>query len=106
MNYLYLLFSIFIMAVVTYLIRMIPIVFFRKEIKNKFIKSFLFYVPYAVLAAMTIPGILYSTGNIWSSVGGFVCALILAYNRRGLLTVALGAVGAAFFIEQIVNFFI
>ena len=106
MNYMYLLFSIFIMAVVTYLIRMIPIVIFRKEIKNKFVKSFLFYVPYAVLAAMTIPEILYSTGNLWSSLGGLVCALILAYNRHSLLTVALGAVGTAFIIDQLCSFLI
>lgn len=105
MNYPYLLSAILIMAVVTYLVRMLPIVIFRKEIKNRFVKSFLYYVPYAVLAAMTIPEILYSTGSIWSAVIGLVCAFVLSYNRRSLLTVALGAVGAVFVSELILGFF-
>lgn len=103
MNYPYLIGAVAVMAVVTYLIRMLPIVIFRKEIKNPFIKSFLYYVPYAVLAAMTIPEILYSTGSIWSAIVGLVCALILAYNKRSLLTVALGAVGAVFVAELVIG---
>ena len=104
MNYSYLLLSVLIMAGVTYLIRMLPIVIFRKEITNPFIKSFLYYVPYAVLAAMTIPEILYSTGSIWSAVIGLICAFVLAYNRRSLLTVALGAVAAVFVAETVIGF--
>ena len=104
MNYPYLLLSVFVMAGVTYLIRMLPIVIFRKEITNPFIKSFLYYVPYAVLAAMTIPEILYSTGSIWSAVVGLICAFVLAYNRRSLLTVALGAVAAVFVAETVIGF--
>ncbi len=103
MNYPYLLLSVFIMAGVTYLIRMLPIVIFRKEITNPFIKSFLYYVPYAVLAAMTIPEILYSTGSIWSAVIGLVCAFVLAYNKRSLLTVALGAVATVFVAETVIG---
>lgn len=102
MNYAYIIAAILIMAVVTYLVRTLPLVIFRKEIKNSFVKSFLFYVPYGVLAAMTIPEILYSTRNIWSAVGGLVCALILAYNKRSLLTVALGAVAVVFLLELVV----
>lgn len=101
MNYAYILTAILIMAGVTYLVRMLPLVLFRKEIKNPLVKSFLYYIPYSVLAAMTIPEILYSARTIWSAVGGLICALILAYNRRSLLTVALGAVAVVFILELI-----
>lgn len=63
MNYTYVLLSILIMALVTYLPRMLPLVLFRKTIENQFIKSFLAYVPYAVLGAMTFPSILFSTSG-------------------------------------------
>ena len=99
MNYPYIITAILLTAGVTYLVRMLPLVLFRKEITNPLVKSFLYYVPYAVLAAMTIPEILYSTRNIWSAVGGLLCALILAYRKRSLLTVALGAVGIVFLLE-------
>ncbi len=80
-----------VMAGVTYLIRMLPLTVFRKEIKSVFIKSFLHYVPYAVLAAMTIPGILFSTGDIRTAVAGLVVAVIMAWKGCSLLTVAIGA---------------
>lgn len=105
MNYPYLICAVLIMAGVTYLIRMLPIVIFRREIKNPFVKSFLYYVPYAVLAAMTIPEILYSTGSILSAAVGLTCAFVLAYNKRSLLTVALGAVGTVFVTEMIMSLF-
>lgn len=85
-----------VMAVVTYLIRVLPFAFFRKKIESKFIKSFLFYVPYAVLSAMTIPAIFYSTGNIITAVAGTAVALVLAYFDLPLIVVALAASGAAF----------
>ena len=77
------------MAVVTYLPRMLPLAIFKKKIKSRFIRSFLAYVPYAVLAAMTFPEILYSTSNMLSAAAGLLVALILSYFGRGLLTVAL-----------------
>lgn len=80
-----------VMAVVTYLIRMLPFTLFNHKIKSKYIKSFLFYIPYAVLGAMTIPGIFYSTGGVVTASFGFVAALILAYYKRSLLTVAVAA---------------
>ena len=101
MNYPYIISAILIMAGVTYLVRMLPLIIFRREIKSPWVKSFLYYVPYGVLAAMTIPEILYSTRNIWSAAGGLLCALILAYNKRSLLTVALGAVAVVFVLELI-----
>ena len=70
---------ILVMAGVTYLIRVIPFAFFRKKIKSVFLRSFLYYVPYAVLSAMTIPAIFYSTGNILTAVVGTITALVLAY---------------------------
>lgn len=87
---------ILVMAGVTYLIRMLPLALAKKEITNPFIKSFLFYVPYACLAAMTFPAILSATASVISAVVGFVVALIAAYKEKSLLTVALLACGAVF----------
>lgn len=85
-----------VMAGVTYLIRMIPFTLFRKKIKSPFSRSFLYYIPYAVLSAMTIPAIFYSTGNITTSVIGTVVAVALAYFKLPLIVVALAASAAAF----------
>ena len=86
-----------VMAGVTYLIRMIPFTIFRKKIESPFFRSFLYYIPYAVLSAMTIPAIFYSTGNIKTSVIGTIVAVGLAYLGLPLIVVALAASGAAFF---------
>ena len=80
-----------VMAGVTYLIRMLPLTVFRKEIKSVFIRSFLHYVPYAVLAAMTIPGILTSTGDVRTAVAGLIVAVAMAWRGCSLLSVAIGA---------------
>lgn len=85
-----------VMAIVTYLIRMIPFTFFNKKIKSKFLKSLLYYIPYAVLSAMTIPEIFYSTGNMVSAVVGTVAAVLLAYFGAPLIVVALAAAFSAF----------
>lgn len=84
-----------VMAGVTYLIRVIPFTFFRRKIKSRFFKSFLYYIPYAVLSAMTIPAIFYSTGNIATALIGTAAAIILAYLNMPLIVVALAASGAA-----------
>lgn len=97
----YLLTAIIVMTVVTWLPRMLPLMLVRHRIENIFIRSFLFYVPYAVLAAMTIPAIFFATSSIWSALAGLIVALILGWNRRSLLTVALGASVAVFIIERI-----
>lgn len=91
-----------VMAGATYLIRMIPFTFFRKKIKSKFFRSFLYYIPYAVLSAMTIPAIFYSTGSMATAVAGTAAAVILAYFNLPLIVVALAAAAAAF----ITGFFI
>ena len=89
-----------ISAGVTYLIRMIPFVLCRGKMENQFIRSFLFYVPYAVLGAMTFPAIFTSTGSIISGSVGTV----LAFRKKGLLQVAVGACAAAFVAELVMMF--
>ena len=84
-----------VMAVVTYLIRMLPFTLFRRKIESRFIRSFLYYIPYAVLSAMTIPAIFYATGNMVTSIVGAVVALVLAYLRLPLIVVALAASASA-----------
>lgn len=93
---------IFVMAAVTYIIRMIPFTFFNKKIKSRFIRSFLKYIPYTVLSAMTIPAIFYSTGNVVTAVGGTVAAVVLAFFDLPLIVVALFASLAAYLIGLLV----
>ncbi len=78
-------------AGVTYLIRMLPMTVFRKEIRSRFIRSFLAYIPYAVLGAMTFPDVLYSTGDMRTAACGAAVAVLLAWRGRSLLTVAVAA---------------
>lgn len=96
---------ILVMAVVTYMIRMLPLALSKKEITNPFIKSFLYYVPYACLAAMTFPAIVFSTAMKVSAVVGFVVALIAAYRERSLLVVAMEACLAVFIVERVMTIF-
>ena len=112
MNYPRILFCIFLMALVTYLLRMLPIAVLRKKIHNRFFQSFLTYIPYAVLAAMTFPEVLYSTSNgevtiasFTTALCGFLVALLLAYRGKGLLTVALGSVAVVFLVGLVVPYF-
>ena len=86
---------IFLMAAVTYLIRVIPFTVFRKKIRSRFVLSFLHYVPFAVLSAMTIPTIFFSTGNPVTAAVGALVALVLAYGELPLVVVALSATAAA-----------
>ena len=96
---------ILVMAGVTYLIRMLPLALVKKEITSPFVKSFLYYVPYACLAAMTFPAILTATaGGILSGLAGLIVALIAAYKEKSLLTVALFACVAVFVTERIMEF--
>ncbi len=93
-----------VMALVTYLIRMIPFTLFRKEIKSVFFRSFLAYVPYAVLGAMTFPSIFFATSSLPSAIAGTVVALVLAFFKRSLLTVAVGAAGTALAVELVMMY--
>ena len=92
---------IIVMAVTTYLIRMLPLTIFKKQITNRYIKSFLFYVPYACLTAMTIPAIFYATGSTASAVIGLAAAVILSMLGGGLPAVAAAACIAVFIAERI-----
>lgn len=95
--------AIFLMAVVTYIPRAFPIAIFKRKIESKFIHSFLYYIPFAVLGAMTFPAILFSTGNLYFSTAGTVAALVLAYYEKGLMKVAVGAVMVVYILELIFN---
>lgn len=97
----YLFTSVAVMAGVTYLIRMLPLAVFRKKIQNKFVLDFLYYVPYAVLAAMTIPAVFYSSNGIISAAAGFLVAVVLSFFERGLMTVAICACAGVFLVELI-----
>ncbi|MCI5536837.1 MAG: AzlD domain-containing protein [Clostridiales bacterium] len=88
-----------VMAGVTYLIRVIPFVLINKKIENRFINSFLYYIPYTVLSAMTFPAILYATGSMISAAAGLLTAIFIAYKGKGLLVVAIGACLAVFIVE-------
>lgn len=103
MNISKILIYIFVMAGVTYLIRMLPMVIFKRKIESNFAKSFLFYVPYAVLGAMTFPEIFRSTSSIGSAVAGTIVAVFLAFKEKGLLTVALSACFTVYAIEWILR---
>ena len=91
-----------VMAGVTYLIRMLPLTLFRKPLRSRFLKSFLHYVPYAVLGAMTFPDVLYSTGNMATAACGVVVAVALAWRGKSLLTVAIAACAAVALAQLIV----
>ena len=90
-----------VMAGVTYLIRAIPLTVFTGKIGNRFIKSFLAYVPYAVLGAMTFPAIIYSTADLISGIAGMVVGVFFAYKRKSLLTVAVAACLAVLLVSVI-----
>ena len=90
------------MAGVTYLIRTIPFTLFRKQIKSRFIRSVLHYLPYAVLSAMTIPAIFYSTGNLTTAAARTVTAIIIAFFDKPLIVVALAAATAALITDFII----
>ncbi len=77
-----------VMAGITYLIRMLPLVLIKKKIKNRFLISFLYYIPYTVLAVMTVPAIFYSTSSPISAAIGFAAAVLLSLRGKSLLTVA------------------
>lgn len=94
-----------VMSGSTYLIRAIPFAVINKKIENRFIKSFLYYIPYAVLTAMTFPAILYATDYVVSAAAGFVVALVFAWKGKSLTTVAVVACVAVFLVEWLLIFF-
>jgi len=95
--------SILIMALATYLVRVLPLVLLRKEIKNVYIRSFLHYVPYVTLSAMTFPAIITATGNPISGITGMLVAIIIAYVSGNLFKVSVGACIAVYVVEFIMG---
>ncbi len=92
-----------VMAGITYLIRMLPMVLIKNKIKNRFLLSFLYYIPYTVLSVMTIPAIFYSTSSVLSALAGFLAALVMAYFGKSLLKVAATSCAVVFVAELIMN---
>ena len=88
-----------IMALVTYLIRVLPLTLIRKEIQNRTIRSFLYYVPYVTLAVMTFPAILSATGSIYSAWAALIVGVLLAFKGRSLFQVAVFSCIVVFVLE-------
>ena len=97
-------FYLIILALSTYLLRAIPFVAIKGKIKNTCVRSFLHYIPYTVLAAMTVPAIFFATDSVISASVGFLVAIALALWNKGLLTVALASCGSVFIVELILKF--
>lgn len=94
-----------VMALTTYLVRLLPMTVFRKKITNRFIRSFLYYVPYACLAAMTFPAMLFATDHFLSALLGLIVACLLAYFKRSLILVAASTCAAVLLAELIIQVF-
>ena len=94
-TYLYL----FVMALTTYLIRVLPLTLIRKPIRSRFLRSFLYYVPYVTLAVMTFPAILTASNSMVAAGIGFVVALILAWRRTSMFVVSLVSCAIVYILE-------
>ena len=94
---------ILVMAVTTYLIRVLPLTLMKKPIKSRFLRSFLHYVPVACLTAMTFPAILFATSYVVSGAVGLVTAVVLAFRNKSLITVAAASCAAVFLTEQLLR---
>ena len=88
-----------VMAIVTYLIRVLPLTLIKQEIKTPFIRSFLYYVPYVTLSVMTFPAIVYATASPVSGAAALIAALILAYKGKSLFQVSILACAVVFILE-------
>ena len=100
----YFLGAVAVMAGVTYLTRMLPLVVFKRRIENRFFQSFLYYVPYACLTAMTFPAILTGAGTLAAGIGALIVAVSLAYLGKSLVVVALSSSAAVFLINLICTY--
>lgn len=94
---------IIVMAVTTYLVRVLPLLFFKKPIQNRFLRSFLHYVPVACLTAMTFPAILYTTEHMFSGLAGLLVAVMLAMKKKSLIVVAAASCITVFLVEQLLR---
>lgn len=94
--------GVLVMGVVSLIIRALPLTLIRKKITNRFIRSFLYYVPYVTLAAMTFPAMIYATQNIWSGIAALVLGSVLAFFGFELLPVAISCCGIVFLLELLI----
>ena len=94
---------IFTMALTTYLVRVLPLTLFRKPIRSRFVRSFLHYVPYACLTAMTFPAILTSTQSLISGAAALIAGVILAFRGKPLIVVALASSAAVLVTEALLK---
>lgn len=94
------------LGVLVFCIKILPLLFCKNKIKNKFLQSFLTYVPYVVITSMLIPEVFNATSSVWSATIGIVLGIILAYVGRSLLTVVLSSVTTVFIVEQVMNFLV
>lgn len=93
--------ALVVMAGITYLIRLLPLLFVQRKITNRFVRSFLYYVPYTVLSALTFPAVFFSTGNTISGVAAAVVCLLLAYRGKGLVVCMCGSILCVLAVEGI-----
>lgn len=94
---------ILVMAAVTYLIRLLPLTLIRRPIKNRFLKSFLYYVPYACLMAMTFPAVFYAAEHLAAATAGVAVAAVLSLKKKGLVTVAVAASVTVFLVSKVLT---
>lgn len=99
-TYIYL--AIAVVTLTTYLVRVLPLTLIRREIKNTFVRSFLYYVPYVTLAAMTFPAIVYATDSIWSGIAALVIGVLVAWFSGNLFLVAISACAVVFLVELLI----
>lgn len=91
--------GLLVTAGVTYLVRMVPMVAMKRKIRNRFLLSFLHYIPYAVLSVMTVPAVFSATESPWSAVAGFAVAFFLAWRGKSLVQVAAGACATVLIVQ-------
>ena len=91
--------SLLIMCLTVYMIRLLPLLFLRKPITNRFIRSFLYYVPYVTLAVMTFPAIIHATDSIWSGIAALVVGIAMAWFSGNLFLVAISSCAVVFILE-------
>lgn len=91
-----------VMAIVTYLIRVLPLTLVRREIKNVYIRSFLYYVPYVTLSVMTFPSIMEATGSQWSGLAALAVGVLLAWKGAGLFKVAVACCAVVYLLELVI----
>ena len=103
-EFVYFLLALLVTAGVTYLIRLLPLLFVKKKIKNPFLKSFLYYVPYVVLSLLAFPAIIFSVEHMVSGIAAALACAFLAYKKKGLIICMIGSVLAALVCEIVLLF--